>query len=104
MRPLPERQSKHQAVGHSESGGKNLGVRPMEMLLMGLGGGSAFDVVLILRKGRQQVTDLSATRADSEPKCSPRSTRLASVLTDIPHGVFRSAALKQQCDDPGCRR
>jgi putative redox protein len=72
MRPLPERQSKHQAVGHSESGGKNLGVRPMEMLLMGLGGCSAFDVVLILRKARQQVTDctadLSAERADTDPK------------------------------------
>lgn len=67
------------ASGHSvvmdgapESGGKNLGVRPMEMLLMGLGGCSAFDVVLILRKSRQQITDcvadLSAERADSDPK------------------------------------
>jgi putative redox protein len=58
--------------GAPESGGKNLGVRPMEMLLMGLGGCSAFDVVMILRKGRQQVTDcvadLSAERADSDPK------------------------------------
>ena len=55
------------ASGHSvvmdgapESGGKNLGVRPMEMLLMGLGGCSAFDVVMILRKSRQQVTDCLA--------------------------------------------
>ncbi|MBW8456908.1 MAG: OsmC family protein [Thiobacillus sp.] len=58
--------------GAPESGGKNLGVRPMEMLLLGLGGCSAFDVVLILRKGRQQVTDcvadLSAERADTDPK------------------------------------
>ena len=58
--------------GAPEAGGKNLGVRPMEMLLMGLGGCSAFDVVMILRKSRQQVTDcvadLSATRADSDPK------------------------------------
>ena len=67
-------ESGHSVVmdGAPESGGKNLGVRPMEMLLMGLGGCSAFDVVLILRKGRQQVTDcvadLSATRADSDPK------------------------------------
>ncbi|MFP5419518.1 MAG: OsmC family protein [Gammaproteobacteria bacterium] len=67
------------ASGHSvvmdgapEAGGQNLGVRPMEMLLMGLGGCSAFDVVLILRKSRQQITDcvadLSAERADSDPK------------------------------------
>ena len=67
-------ESGHSVVmdGAPESGGKNLGVRPMEMLLMGLGGCSAFDVVMILRKGRQQVSDcvadLSAERADSDPK------------------------------------
>ena len=58
--------------GAPEAGGRNLGVRPMEMLLMGLGGCSAFDVVMILRKSRQQVTDcvadLDATRADADPK------------------------------------
>ena len=58
--------------GAPESGGKNLGVRPMEMLLLGLGGCSAFDGVLILRKGRQQVTDciadIEAERADTDPK------------------------------------
>lgn len=50
---------------------KNLGVRPMEMLL-GLGDCSAFDVALILRKGRQQVTDciadIEAERADTDSK------------------------------------
>ena len=67
-------ESGHSVVmdGPPESGGKNLGVRPMEMLLLGLGGCSAFDVVHILRKGRQQVTDcvaeLSAERAGSDPK------------------------------------
>jgi putative redox protein len=48
----------------------------MEMLLLGLGGCSAFDVVLILRKGRQQVTDcvadIDATRADTDPKVFTR--------------------------------
>ena len=69
-----QREYGHSVVmdGAPESGCKNLGVRPMEMLLMGLGGCSAFDVVLILRKGRQQVTDcvadLSAERADGDPK------------------------------------
>ncbi|MHB8939713.1 MAG: OsmC family protein [Thiobacillus sp.] len=67
-------ESGHSVVmdGPPESGGKNLGVRPMEMLLLGLGGCSAFDVVLILRKARQQVTgcvaDLTAERADTAPK------------------------------------
>ncbi len=67
-------ESGHSVVmdGAPESGGKNLGVRPMEMLLLGLGGCSAFDVVHILRKGRQQVTDcvaeIDATRADTDPK------------------------------------
>ncbi len=67
-------ESGHSVVmdGPPDSGGKNLGVRPMEMLLLGLGGCSAFDVVHILRKARQQITDcvaeLDATRADTDPK------------------------------------
>ena len=58
--------------GPPEFGGKNSGVRPMEMILLGLGGCSAFDVVLILKKSRQDVTDceveLHADRAIKDPK------------------------------------
>jgi putative redox protein len=58
--------------GPPEHGGKNLGIRPMEMLLLGLGGCTSFDVIMILKKFRQQVTDCVATieaqRADTEPK------------------------------------
>jgi putative redox protein len=58
--------------GPPEHGGRNLGVRPMEMLLLGMGGCTAFDVVHILRKSRQPVTDvvaeIEAERADEEPK------------------------------------
>jgi putative redox protein len=58
--------------GAPESGGRNLGVRPMEMLLLGLGGCTAFDVVHILEKGREKVTSceitLDAERADEDPK------------------------------------
>lgn len=58
--------------GAPEAGGKNLGARPMEMLLMGLGGCSAYDVVTILHKSRQNVTDLTlkidAKRAEIDPK------------------------------------
>ena len=58
--------------GAPDSGGKNLGPRPMEMLLLGLGGCSAFDVVHILRKSRLDVRDcvaeIDATRAETDPK------------------------------------
>ncbi len=62
--------------GPPEQGGRNLAVRPMEMLLLGMGGCTAFDVVHILRKGRHPVTDcaveIEAERADSEPKVFTR--------------------------------
>ncbi|HIE54673.1 MAG TPA: OsmC family protein [Chromatiaceae bacterium] len=58
--------------GPEEHGGRNLGVRPMEMLLLGMGGCTELDVVHILRKGRQDVrlceVELTAERAESEPK------------------------------------
>lgn len=62
--------------GPPEAGGRNLGVRPMEMLLLGLGGCSNFDVVSILRKSRQAVEScevfIDAERADEEPKVFTR--------------------------------
>lgn len=57
--------------GSPEHGGRNLGVRPMELLLIGLGGCTAFDVVLMLQKSRQNVIDvevsLDADRAEDIP-------------------------------------
>lgn len=69
----------HTASGHTlvmdgapEAGGANLGPRPMELLLAGTGGCTAFDVVTILKKGRHDVTgcevSLDAQRAESDPK------------------------------------
>lgn len=62
--------------GAPEAGGRNIGLRPMEMVLAGTGGCSAFDVVLILKKGRHQVSacdvSLQAERADSDPKVFTR--------------------------------
>ena len=56
--------------GAPEVGGRNLGIRPMEMLLLGLGGCSSFDVVLILQKSKQAVTDcevlIEAERAEED--------------------------------------
>ena len=75
---LGESGSGHAVVmdGPPESGGRNLGVRPMEMLLIGMGGCASFDVVHILRKGRHDVRHceamLEAERADSEPKVFTR--------------------------------
>lgn len=71
---IAETGSGHAVVmdGAPEAGGRNIGPRPMEMLLAGTGGCSAFDVVLILKKGRQAVSgcevSLKAERADSDPK------------------------------------
>lgn len=57
--------------GPPDHGGRNMGVRPMEMLLLGVGGCSSFDVVDILKKSRQDVTHcetlLEAERADEVP-------------------------------------
>lgn len=60
-----------QMDGPEEKGGQNLGARPMEMLLLGIGGCSSFDVVGILQKSRQNITDcrvdVEAERADAVP-------------------------------------
>ncbi len=62
--------------GPPDLGGKNMGIRPMEMMLMGLGGCTSFDVMLILKRSRQDVTDcvaeLSAERAETDPKVFTR--------------------------------
>jgi putative redox protein len=71
---VAESNSGHSLVldGAPEAGGRNLGLRPMELLLLGLGGCSAFDVVTILKRGREAITDcvveLDGQRADTEPK------------------------------------
>jgi putative redox protein len=71
---LGESGSGHSVVmdGAPDAGGRNLGFRPMEMLLLGLGGCSAFDVILILKRGREAVTDcvvdIDAERATTDPK------------------------------------
>jgi putative redox protein len=58
--------------GAPDSGGRNVGVRPMEMLLLGLGGCTAFDIVMILERMREKVTGLDialeAERAGEDPK------------------------------------
>lgn len=77
--------------GAPEAGGQNLGPRPMELLLMGLGGCTSFDVVLILKKARQEISDcvveIEAQRASSDPK----------VFTDIHlHFIITGRNIKTQ--------
>jgi putative redox protein len=70
--------------GSPDVGGRDLGARPMELVLMGTGACSAIDVVLILRKARQAIEDcvveLEAERAESEPKVFTR-IRMHYVVT-----------------------
>jgi putative redox protein len=69
-----ESESGHAVVmdGAPEAGGRNIGMRPMELLLLGMGGCSSFDVVTILKKARQPISDcvaeISAERANDIPK------------------------------------
>ena len=62
--------------GAPEHGGRDMGFRPMEMLLLGLGGCTAFDVVSILKKSRQAITDcevkIDSDRAEEIPKVFTR--------------------------------
>jgi len=67
-------ESGHEVIldGPEELGGKGLGMRPMEMMLIGMGGCTSFDVVTILKRSRQQITgciaEIEAVRADAIPK------------------------------------
>ena len=88
--------------GAPDSGGRNLGVRPMEMLLIGLGGCSAFDVVMILKRGREQVTDcvveLDGERAATDPKVYTKVT-MRYIVTGRnldPQKVERAVKLSEE--------
>jgi putative redox protein len=89
---LAESGSGHSVVmdGPEDHGGRNMGVRPMEMLLLGMGGCASFDVMSMLKKSRQNIVDcrceLQAERADAVP----------SVFTKIHlHFVVSGVNLKE---------
>ncbi len=96
--------SNHVAVmdGAPEGGGHNLAPRPMELVLAGTGGCSAYDVVLILKRGRQRVTgcevSLRAERAPTDPKVFTKihlHFRLCGV--DLkPEAVSRAVAMSAE--------
>ncbi len=77
--------------GPAEGGGRNLGPRPMEMLILGMGACTTYDVVSILKKSRQEITDceikVTSRRADSDPK----------IFTDIHiHFIVSGTKLKEK--------
>jgi putative redox protein len=77
--------------GPAEGGGRNLGPRPMEMLILGMGACSTYDVVSILKKSRQEITDceikITSQRANNDPK----------VFTDIQlHFIVSGKDLKEK--------
>ena len=69
--------------GSPESGGRNIGIRPMEMMLLGLGGCTAFDIVMILERMREKVTGLDIAlegeRATEDPKVYTRVKLIYTV-------------------------
>ncbi len=75
---IGESETGHAVVldGAPDAGGRNLGMRPMEMLLIGMGACTSFDVVTILKKARQPITDcvaeIQAERAEEIPKVFTR--------------------------------
>ena len=81
--------------GAPEGGGRNLAPRPMEMVLLGTGGCAAYDVVLILRRGRHDVTGcevhLEAERAEDDPKVF---TRIDMKFTVRGKALNRDAVLR----------
>lgn len=91
--------------GAPDGGGNNLAPRPMEMLLAGAGGCAAYDVVLILKRGRHKVTDcqvkLNAERAATDPKVFT-SIHFSFVITgkDVPQAAAERAV--QMSHDKYC--
>jgi putative redox protein len=101
---LGESGSGHSVVmdGAPDAGGRNVGFRPMEMMLLGLAGCSAFDVVLILKRGRENVTDcivdVDGDRAETDPKVFT-NVRMHYVITgrDLdPKKVERAVKLSEE--------
>ncbi|WP_353571183.1 OsmC family protein [Candidatus Albibeggiatoa sp. nov. BB20] len=89
---LAESDSGHGVIidGAPEIGGKNLGVRPMEMLLMGLGGCTSMDVLSILKKQRQNITDCQI-EIEAE-----RATEIPKIFTKIHlHFIIKGQNLKE---------
>lgn len=86
-------ESGHEVIldGAPEYGGQNLGARPMELILMGLGGCASFDIVSILKKARQEISDVECQLN------AQRGQEIPAVFTQIHlHFVVKGHALKEK--------
>ena len=89
---LAESESGHTVVidGPPDAGGRNIGIRPMELVLLGVGGCTSFDVMSILQKSRQQIS-VCVARIEAE-----RADEVPSVFTKIHfHFVITGQNLKE---------
>jgi putative redox protein len=78
-----------------EGGGQNYGVRPMQLLLMGLGGCSGIDILSILRKQRQEVNDLNISiEGEREPGKEPSLWQDVSIVFTLTGNIDQSKAEK----------
>ncbi|WP_343307676.1 OsmC family protein [Chitinophaga niabensis] len=78
-----------------ENGGKNNGIRPMQMLIMGLGGCSAIDVVMILKKQRQEITDFHIEiEADREKGKEPSLWEKAHIVFHLSGNIDADKAAR----------
>jgi putative redox protein len=87
--------------GAPEGGGNNLAPRPMELMLAGAGGCTAYDVVLILKRGRHAVTGcqvaLKAERAATDPKVFTKIELAFTVSGNVPReAAERAVALSYE--------
>lgn len=78
-----------------ENGGKNNGVRPMQMLIMGLGGCTAIDVIMILNKQKQEITDFRISiDGEREQAQEPSLWKKVHVSFDIKGKIDKDKALR----------
>lgn len=82
----------------NETGGINFGIRPMQMLLMGLGGCSAIDIVMILKKQRQEVKDFSIKiEGEREPGKEPSLWQELKVIFTLTGNIDEEKA-RRACE------
>jgi putative redox protein len=81
-----------------ETGGENFGVRPMQMLLMGLGGCSAIDIVMILKKQRQEVKDFSINISGKREIGKEATLWESAKITFILTGAIELEKAERACE------
>lgn len=84
--------------GPPDAGGRNAGFRPMELVLTGLGGCTAFDVMSILKKARQDVTDCRVTLEAERAETIPQVFTRIHIHFEVTGRNLKDAAVKRAVD------